>query len=312
MMHTSDSLCRAILESMQEAVCAFDRNHRISFWNRAAEKLTGYRADEVIGRTCHDGILVHVDQEGRALCSNGCMLRRVVNTGQPDELDVYLRHKEGYRVPTRVCCTPLRDASGAVVGGLQVFSQNAASIATTERIRHLERLSYLDPLTGLANRRYATMILRQRCEELERYEWAFGVLLLDIDNLKEINDLYGHDAGDVVLRTVAKTLLYGTRPFDVKGRWGGDEFIVIVTNVDELGLTQAAQRFRGLIESTRAKYGDAVLKTTVSVGAALARQGESSRQLVRRADEELYESKTGGKNRVSVSMMAVHAPDSAR
>ena len=312
MAPANDTLCLSILESMSEAVCAFDRKHRITYWNRGAERITGYAAAEVIGRTCRDGILVHIDQEGRAMCGTGCLLHRVMSNRKPEEASVYLLHKEGHRVPVRMTSSALLDAAGRVVGGLQVFAPNALSNAATERIRHLERLSYLDPLTGLANRRYTTMILHQRCEELERYGWPFGVLLLDIDNLKEINDVHGHDAGDVVLRTVAKTLLLGSRPFDVKGRWGGDEFIAIVSNVDATGLAQAAQRFRSLIEASSAPYGNAVLRTTVSVGAALARAGENERALVRRADSELYESKSRGKNRVSVSFKAVSAPESVR
>ena len=304
--HAHDQFVRTILENLSEAVCGFDLDRSLIYWNRGAERITGFKAEEVLGKKCSMGILMHVDDEGRPLCSSGCMLVDAIRKRAVHNAELFIRHRDGHRLPVSVRFAPLIDDDDQVVGALQVFSEASAGRAASERIRELEKLSFLDPLTNLANRRYTDMSLRGRCADLAKGGPPFGVVLLDIDDLKRINDEYGHDAGDMVLRAVAQTLLLGSRPFDVKGRWGGDEFIAIVSNVEEAGLLQAAERFRALIEATSVQYGDKELRTTASVGAAMAVPDEGIRALIRRADQKLYESKSRGKNRSSVASTALH------
>ncbi len=294
------NLVRTILENLSEAVCAFDLQRQVTYWNRGAETITGFGASEVVGKKCSAGILVHVDERGRSICKSGCLLGRAMQDRRTSDAELFIRHKHGHRVPVHVRFAPLLDNTRNVVGALQVFREGTAGMAVAQRIRELEKLSFLDPLTNLANRRYTDLTLRSLCSELSRGGAPFGVILLDIDDLKEINDNHGHDAGDMVLGAVAKTLLVGSRPFDVKGRWGGDEFIAIVSGVDQMGLVQAAERFRALIEATSVPYGELELRTTVSVGATMATPGDDERTLIRRADEELYQSKARGKNRASI------------
>lgn len=299
--HADENLVRTILENLSEAVCAFDRSRRITYWNRGAELITGFEATEVVGKKCSAGILVHVDDRGRSVCSAGCLIGQAIDARVVRDAELFIRHKHGHRIPVHVRFAPLVDAANEVVGALQVFREGTTGMAVAQRIRELEKLSFLDPLTNLANRRYTDLTLRSLCSELSRGGAPFGVVLLDIDDLKEINDRHGHDAGDRVLRAVARTLLLGSRPFDVKGRWGGDEFIAVVSNVEAVGLAQAAERFRSLIGATSVPYGGLDLRTTVSVGAAVAMVGDDERSLIRRADEALYMSKSQGKNRSSVS-----------
>lgn len=299
--NANEHLVRTILENLSEAVCAFDLERHIIYWNRGAERVSGFTAAEALGRKCSGGILIHCDDRGQSVCGDACMLRSAINDRVTIDAQLYVRHKHGHRVPVEVRFAPLIDKDDQVVGALQVFREGTVGAAVTQRIRELEKLSFLDPLTNLANRRYTDMTLRSRCHELAQGGAPFGIVLLDIDNLKEINDRHGHDAGDMVLRTVARTLLLGSRPFDVKGRWGGDEFIAIVANVESVGLAQAAERFRSLIEASSVQYGKHELRTTASVGATLAIPGEDARSLVRRADRELYLSKSQGKNRSSVA-----------
>jgi diguanylate cyclase (GGDEF)-like protein/PAS domain S-box-containing protein len=299
-LHPDANLVHTILENLSEAVCAFDLQRQVTYWNRGAEAITGFGASEVVGRKCSAGILVHVDERGRSICKSGCLLGKAIQDRRTSNAELFIRHKHGYRVPVHVRFAPLVDDARNVVGALQVFREGTTGMAVAQRIRELEKLSFLDPLTNLANRRYTDLTLRSLCAELSRGGAPFGVILLDIDDLKEINDSHGHDAGDMVLGAVAKTLLVGSRPFDVKGRWGGDEFIAIVSSVDQMGLAQAAERFRALIEATSVPYGERELRTTVSVGATMAMPGDDERSLIRRADEELYQSKAKGKNRASI------------
>jgi diguanylate cyclase (GGDEF)-like protein len=122
---------------------------------------------------------------------------------------------------------------------------------------------------------------------------------MDIDNLKQINDTYGHATGDAVLRTIAKTLQKNLRPSDFVGRWGGEEFIAIIRNVDEHGLHDIGSRFRLLIEKSAVRTGAERIRATVSVGATLASDNDTLKTLVDRADQLMYRSKNAGKNRLT-------------
>ncbi|GAG00076.1 unnamed protein product, partial [marine sediment metagenome] len=123
----------------------------------------------------------------------------------------------------------------------------------------------------------------------------------DIDHFKRVNDSHGHDAGDAVLKTVARTLLESSRGFDILGRWGGEEFLGLVQNVDEDHLGVVSERLRALVAASSVRHGDAEIRVTVSIGATLARTDDTPERLVKRADSVMYESKRAGRNRVTLA-----------
>ena len=164
----------------------------------------------------------------------------------------------------------------------------------------LEKLSSLDPLTNLPNRRSMETSIAARMAETRRYDVTFGVLFVDIDRFKAVNDAHGHETGDQVLRLVAKTLARSLRPFDVCGRWGGEEFLAIILNVDTLQLEVVAERVRALIAQTRIPLGGDHMSVTASIGGTLAQAGDSLESLVDRADRAMYASKMAGRNRITL------------
>jgi diguanylate cyclase (GGDEF)-like protein len=172
-------------------------------------------------------------------------------------------------------------------------------MAALQRIKELQEMAYVDPLTGVANRAFTEINLRAKLDEMERYGWPFGVLFVDIDHFKDVNDRFGHDVGDQALRSVAKTLAGNARSFDLVGRWGGEEFLVASVNVDEEKIRLLGERFRALIGSSRVASNAGPINVTVSIGATLAREGDRVDTLVKRADELMYESKKAGRNRVT-------------
>lgn len=297
-MRTEDSFYRMLLDHIYDGVYFVDRERRISFWNKGAERITGYTADEVLGKGCADNLLRHIDQGGRNLCRGGCPLSEALGDGKDHTKEIYLLHKEGHRVPISVRVTPMHDNTGAVIGAVEIFSDNTSRSDMLDRIAEIERLAYKDPLTDVANRRYTDIALAARHEEMERYGWPFGVIFIDIDNFKHVNDRYGHAAGDDVLRMVARTLAHSARSFDVVGRWGGEEFLVLVANVGREELLHTAERFRVLVERSKLP-GEHGIQVTISLGASLARTGESLPGLLSRADRLLYASKAAGRNRVT-------------
>jgi len=166
-----------------------------------------------------------------------------------------------------------------------------------DRNDELERLSHTDVLTGLGNRLHVEEQLSQRCNTARRYREPLSVALFDIDHFKQVNDTYGHPAGDLVLREFARRLRHELRTDDIACRWGGEEFLIILprTGLDEAKIV--AERIRASIAVTPIPAGDLEIAVTVSGGCA-AGQGSSPDDLVKVADIRLYEAKAAGRNRI--------------
>jgi diguanylate cyclase (GGDEF)-like protein/PAS domain S-box-containing protein len=297
----ADGLERTVVDQVYDGVYYVDRARRIRYWNDGAKRLTGFPASAVVGHLCYDNLLNHVDAEGRSLCRSRCPLAATMADGEPREAEVFLRHRDGHRVPIRLRATPVRDREGKVIGAVEIFDDRAELSAVRREVSELRDLAMQDPLTGLANRRHLEMSLASRVAELAGYDRRFGVLIADIDHFKVVNDRHGHATGDVALRTVARTLMESSRPTDDIARFGGEEFVLTIVDVDRDGLRAIADRFRAMVErsSIRTDHGD--LHVTISIGGTLAAVGEAADTVFTRADTALYEAKRGGRNRVVVT-----------
>lgn len=288
-----------LLDSLYDGVYFADCERRITYWNKGAEQLTGYSASEVVGRHCFDNFLMHVDDQGCALCLSGCPLARTIADGERREAEIYFRHKLGHRVPVSVRVAPIVDGAGCILGAVEVFSDVTAKKNTERRVGELENLAFRDPLTGVPNRRYVELKVEQAIQEVEQFGRRVGLLMIDVDHFKQVNDNHGHQIGDDVLRAVCKTLTHSLRPGDTVGRWGGEEFLVVVMDVNPAALTTFAERCRMLIAESVVPAGNGSLRVTVSVGATLIEQ-DSAQAAIKRADELLYRSKLSGRNRTTL------------
>jgi diguanylate cyclase (GGDEF)-like protein/PAS domain S-box-containing protein len=290
-----------LLDSLHDGVYVVDRNRVITYWNLGAEAISGHKRAAVMGRRCGDpDLLMHVDQNGRVLCGAGCPLAATMEDGAPREVEALLQHHDGHRVPVRIRAKPLLDAQGAVIGAVEVFDEDLQGQRDRERIAELERMALLDSLTELGNRRYAESQLHAKLGELDRFGRTFGVLFFDVDHFKQVNDRHGHEAGDRVLRAVARTARASVRSFDSLSRWGGDEFLGLVSYVDAEQLARVGAKICRLAASSRLGVRGDDLRVTLSMGAVLARPDESAEGLVARADRLMYASKAAGGNRVTV------------
>lgn len=288
-----------IIENLHDGLYFVDQDRVITYWNKAAERISGFSAQEVVGRSCSDTILTHVDSEGNYLCSGLCPLAATISDGKPRENNIYLHHKEGHRIPVSVRVSQLTDANGNIIGGIELFTDISSQAANELRVRELEKLALLDNLTRLANRNYIEKELKTRFRELKQGKIPFGILFIDIDHFKSFNDRYGHDVGDRVLKFVAKTFISNTRPFDLYGRWGGEEFLAIIRNIDSQGLEKMGKRVVSLVEKSYIVHEDQQLNVTISIGATMAGSKDSLKSLVKRADTLLYQSKKAGRNRLT-------------
>ena len=289
-----------IIDRLHDGLYFVNTNRIITYWNKAAERISGYTAAEVVGKSCADHILTHVDCDGNCLCLGQCPLAATIADGADRETEIFLHHKDGHRVPVLVRVSILKDSCGTVIGGIELFTDISNIQANNLRVLELEKLALLDNLTQLANRNYLDRELQARFEEYRRLKVPFGILFIDIDHFKKFNDTYGHDVGDEVLRFVAKTFINNSRPFDLYGRWGGEEFIGIIRNILPLDLLEIGERLRILIEQSYILHGDTRLSVTASMGATSIEPTDSIESMIKRADTLLYESKHQGRNRLTL------------
>lgn len=291
---------KSLLDCLSGGICAVNRDRVITYWNKNAETLIGYKNSDAMGKSCSDDILMYVDEQGRGVCENECMAIGTMNDGNPRRMEVYAHHKEGYRVPVLVRVLPLKNLDGQIIGAIEELYDNSSKLEYSHKIEELEKCALLDSLTGLMKRRGLEMNLRTMFGVMHRYGWSYGVFFVDIDGLKKINDLYGSQVGDAVIKMVSKTLLHNVRATDMVGRWGGEEFMVIAMNVTENDLRTIANKIRMLIEQSGLFLGTEAIRVTVSVSATVAQPGDSLNSLLKRLNRLMNQGKSSGKNCVSV------------
>ncbi len=287
-----------IINNLPDGVYFVDMERRITFWNRAAEDITGYKADEILGQRCQDNLLNHIDRDGRQLCLYGCPLYASIIDGHQRTDEVLLRHKKGYRIPVRVNIFPIRD-EGNIVGAVEIFTPSSPTVYEDDLVENLSNIAMSDALTGLANRRKVETYLEYRLHELRRFESRFCVVFFDIDNFSAFNDQYGHQAGDNVLVSVSKTIKRNLRKTDMVGRWGGEEFIGVFEITNDYEAALMAEKLRVLIAKSEVVHGRKALSVSASLGATVGRSEDTLEAIVARVDGLMYQSKQKGKNCVS-------------
>lgn len=289
-----------VIDNMYDGLYLVDRQRKIVYWNHAAERISGFSAGEVIGRFCGDAVLNHVDSYGNELCNSICPLAATIADGQSRDIEVYLHHKEGHRLPVSVRTAPIRDGRGNITGAIELFTDISFRDALRLQLEEWKKVALMDPLTELSNRRQLELQMHARLHELKRNGISCGVLYIDIDHFKQVNDRYGHDVGDQVLRTIANTLTATIRPFDTVGRWGGEEFVGIFPHTTSPSLKRIAERLRVLIQQSVINTDTGPLPFTVSIGATFAHPDDTIDTVIKRADSLMYESKQKGRNLVTM------------
>ncbi|WP_240841430.1 diguanylate cyclase [Acidaminobacter sp. JC074] len=294
----SKDFYKNILENIKDGVYFVDKERKITFWNKGAEAITGFKANEVTGCHCYNNILNHMDKDGIYLCKNGCPLHKTLEDGQERETVVYLDHKEGQRIKTHVHVVPIYEDE-EIIGAVETFSTDEDKTQLIQHLDELKELAYYDQLTGLPNRRYLDNRLDHLIEENRVNKISFGVAIMDVDFFKKFNDNYGHDVGDEVLVMLAKVFKGALRGHDFIGRWGGEEFVAVIKDVNDENFYTALERIRLLVERSSLRQYDPPLKVTISIGATLAGDDDID-SIFKRADKLLYTSKENGRNRVTI------------
>ncbi len=294
-------ITRTLLPYLFEAAYMVDEHRRIVYWNQQCERITGYTADEVVGKHCHSNILRHVTDKGVHLCQEGCPLQETLKTGNTNTAKVFLHHRKGHRVPVTVKTIPYLDEESGKCFAIELFTdiEDDASLYR-ENIELKERVT-IDALTGVANKAFIDYQLDTCINEYTVFGTSLGLLFIDIDHFKRVNDTHGHSTGDEVLKMVAKTIALNIRKNDFVGRFGGEEFIVLLRDVSSEQMVLIAEKIRMLIQEARTIIGDTSINVTVSIGCAMLFEGQSKAMLLDESDQNLYAAKSKGRNRIHVS-----------
>jgi len=294
-----DENLNQILDSVYDGIYIVDRTRSITYWSKGAEKLTGFAGSEALGRRCTD-FLMHIDREGRNLCDDRCITMATLADGQARESMLYVLHKEGFRLPVATRVVPVLGATGEVDGAAVIFGDVTSRFVQVKRLEAVQKILRRDPAAELDNRREIEISLHMRFDEMQRYSWPFGILFFDVDGLEEVVRAKGPEIGYRVLKMVAMTMLSGIRSSDVVGRWGEKVFIAIVSDVNEHHLNSVANRVRMLVEKSMLSEDGESFCSTVSIGATVARTGDTVYTLLKRAEDLMKQSALGGKNRVTI------------
>ncbi len=291
-----------LFESMPVAMALIDREGRHVALNQALASLSGLKAAELIGRKVED-----------LSSESGENIRRdfrCFDAGMevPDhELVLGLRT---YLVSVRPVRGPAGHAVGEMVALTDITRRKEVEAELQEANRRLEYLASRDQLTGLLNARTFYEVCDQIIKAALRDNAPFSVLFVDLDHFKGVNDAYGHEAGDLVLRTAAEALRLTMRESDVLGRVGGEEFAAFLPETGLDGALVLAEKVRAAVESLEIPYRGAALRVTASVGvSARMRHHKSIADIQRDADHAMYHAKKEGRNRVSFLAMPCYVED---
>jgi len=289
-----------LCNNLFEAVYIVNTDSEIVYVSNQLEKKLGFNSDEILGKRCCQNIFSRFCVSEDDSCTRSCPVHQVLSKKIMIETDAVLFNKKGNNHPFQIRIVPLTKPDGQISNAAIILKDRLPDIRARQYVGALKKLASLDHLTELPNRRNVEISLEKRFEERQRYGWTFGVLFIDIDHFKRINDKYGHDMGDETLKKVAKIFQKQQRPFDVLGRWGGEEFVIIVSNITAKQLALVAERFRRSVAEFPFQVNHHSIQLTISIGGAIVQPGDTPGLLVQRADELMYKSKQKGRNRVTI------------
>ncbi|MDY6272581.1 MAG: GGDEF domain-containing protein [Selenomonadaceae bacterium] len=293
-----EHIYKEILSAVSDGVYIVDMRRKILFWNKAAERITGYSAEEIMGEHCAETGLHHVDMHGEPLCELGCPLVAATETGKVQRERVFVRHKEGYRVPIETQVFPVY-RNGVDVGAVDIFRPVSGRVYDDHLIEQLSDAATRDPLTGLSNRRYLRDYLQYKLYASRQFGKKFAVLFGDVDDFHQFNNTYGHDAGDSVLKNIARTFRENLRAGDRVARWGGEEFVGVFAVRAPADVRALGQKMCQLVRNTEIDHAGHPLHATMSIGITLMRPEDTVETMLARADALMYESKRKGKDCVT-------------
>jgi len=286
-----------LLDNMYDAVIFVDGNRQIMLWNRGAERLTGIDAANAIQRV-FEAELIHLRNERGEMCiGDGCPAMTVLRTGLQSTQRLMVRGRNGRDLMVDAQAIPVVGDDATPRGVAIVLHDASGQVSLEERCQSLHRKATRDPLTQLSNRAEFDRVLALFVGiHLER-RTPCSLVIADIDRFKQINDNYGHQAGDEAIKSFAHLIKAHCQPGDLAARYGGEEFVLLCANCNNAEAAGRAEKLRQLF-SELPQRDMASTCITASFGVTEIQQGDSPETMLRRADRALLLAKDTGRNKV--------------
>ena len=295
-LRNSSNFLNDIFDSIQDPFSIFSSDYKIIKVNREYAALKNRTVDELMGSArCYESA-------GKSGVCDNCVVQKTMLSANPCAKEKLLLLPDGSTRWVEIYTYPIMDANSQVSHVMEymrdVTDRKVAEEERQDLIEKLERLSKTDELTCVLNKRALMERLDYEMDRARRYHLPLSLIICDLDRFKEVNDTLGHGAGDKVLRVMAQTLSSALRKTDFIGRFGGDEFLLILPQTPLEGAAEFAERLRQNVQDINYP-GQLTVKTTLSMGIASYEGNPDPDDLVRRADMALYSSKNSGRNKIS-------------
>lgn len=283
-----------LLDSLGEGVYGVDAQGRCTFINPVALDMLEVTEAEVLGQDQHE-MFHHHHRDGSPYMEADCPIARTLGDGVERRVDEWFFRVDGEGFPVSLTVSPIMDGQ-EVTGAVAVFQD----ITERKRMEHeLMRLATSDTLTGLPNRRHVLQEMDHELARIRRFGGEGCLLMIDLDHFKRINDEFGHAAGDVVLTTLAALMRGSLRQIDTPGRMGGEEFVVLLPQIDQASASVVAERLRAALCGHDFVFGGKHARVTASIGCTrMMATDERVDDVLLRADKALYKAKASGRNQV--------------
>lgn len=302
----ADMFQYSLLENISAGVIFVNNQGRVLYWNRGAERLTGMPGPRIRGqRWATDLVLMRTDR-GLPLRETDCPIAAACS-GITIERRYLIRNGVGRDMAVDVQAMPVRSADGVIHGAIMLAEDASSAVSLEARCRNLNEMATKDPLTQVSNRAEFDRRLSQACQDFAQHGASFCLVICDVDHFKKVNDSFGHQAGDEVLKGFARLLEGASRGVDLVARFGGEEFVLLFPGCDLAN----AQRRANDIRRELAAIGQPALEgkpVTASFGVTEIALGDVPSNVLRRADVALYAAKDRGRN-VVVSLAAGESID---
>jgi diguanylate cyclase (GGDEF)-like protein/PAS domain S-box-containing protein len=281
-----DKLSKAIAQ-IDDTVAITDKSGIITYINQSFSRHTGYSKSEVLGKTSR---ILKSGNHDKLFYES---LWETILSGKTFRGTIVNRKKNGDLYYEDKTITPLKDESENIIGFITTGKDVTHETLLNQEI---QRIATIDHLTGIYNRHKFEELFTLEAERARRFSLPLSLILIDIDHFKLVNDTYGHDTGDEVLKQLANIVQENIRKLDVFARWGGEEFLVLCPSTDLEKIQILAEKLRLAVENSTFPRAN---KVTISIGISTFQKSDSFSELFKRADQGLYHAKEHGRNQVS-------------
>lgn len=274
-----------LLNQLYEGVYILDTSGKIVFWNKGAERISGFSAEDVIDKFSHDDVLNAIDDKGRQL---------YLSNDEGDAEHVYIQHKIGYRIPVKFKSIPLAFDDKSI-GVIEIFNE------TQTYCGNPIGKGTIDKVTGLASKAFVEHTLMNKLKIYKNFGVEFGLMVVDVDNFEAYNQTYGRSVCDRILKILAISFRNVFTQADMIGRWRGDEFVFIFSNGSQKHMKAISEKIRLIAENSVLRgemFKD--VDVTVSVGGTKASYDDNLESILYRVLEQLKNAKSRDGNHTFV------------